>query len=59
MDTLTLITLIVAVGIAFLAFILPGKMVQREAAGKCYEDCMRRSGWEPGEACITNCRLQD
>ena len=63
MEILASIALIVAAGMAFLAFILPAKMIgdiRREDAGKCYDDCMRKFRWETNEApaCITDCRLQ-
>ncbi|MGO9122548.1 MAG: hypothetical protein ACLQPD_33655 [Desulfomonilaceae bacterium] len=64
MEVLAFIGIIVAVGAAFLAFILPFKMirdVRRAVATGCYENCMRVYRWqfEEAPACMRDCRLQE
>jgi hypothetical protein len=64
MEVLAFIGIIVAVGLGFVALILPSKMIRdirRAVATGCYENCMRVYGWqfEEAPACISDCRLQE
>jgi hypothetical protein len=64
MEVLAFIGIIVAVGVGFVAFMLPFKMIRdirRAVAAGCYENCMRAYSWhfEEAPACIRDCRLQE
>ena len=64
MEVLAFIGIIVAVGVGFVALILPFKMIRdirRGVAAGCYENCMRVYRWqfEEAPACIEDCRLQE
>ena len=64
MEVLAFIGIIVAVGVGFVALILPFKMIrdiQRAVAAGCYENCMRVYRWqfEEAPACMRDCRLQE
>ena len=64
MEVLAFIGIIVAVGGAFLALILPFKMIRdigRAVAAGCHENCMRVYQWqfEEAPACMRDCRLQE
>jgi hypothetical protein len=64
MEVLAFIGIIVAVGVGFVALILPFKMIRdirRAVAAGCYENCMRVYSWqfEEAPACIRDCRLQE